>query len=130
MKLLHFAKVEKGKLVYYNPNSWNKELVRLEGGLVQITIEKRKRPRSNEQNRYYWGVVVRIISDHLGYTPEEAHTALRGHFLTVLTDKTLPLIKSTTDLSTVEFEAYMTKIREWASIEFQMYIPEPNEVDY
>lgn len=131
MKILHFAKVENRRVIHLDPHKWNKQLIGLEGEVVQITIEKRKKPRSNEQNRYYWGVVVKAISIYTGYTANEAHDALREHFLSIPTDNALRLIKSTTSLSTVEFEEYMMTIREWASAqEPPVYIPLPQEVDY
>ena len=87
--------------------------------------------RSNPQNRYYWGVVVDILSNELGYTPEETHEILRQMFLTnrvMVKDAFFNIPKSTTILTTVEMENYLTKIREWASISCGISIPEPNEV--
>jgi hypothetical protein len=39
-------------------------------------------------------------------------------------------IKSTTKLSTVEFEDYMESIRRFASMELSLWIPEPNEKNH
>lgn len=90
--------------------------------------------RSNPQNSYYWGCVVQILSDELGYTPNEVHEIIKHKFLTekkiVIRRKTeIPLnfSKSTTQLDTKEFEELMSKVRQWASIELGIYIQEPNE---
>jgi hypothetical protein len=40
-----------------------------------------------------------------------------------------PTVRSTSDLSTIEFEEYCSKIRMWASKELGVYIPSPNEPD-
>ena len=39
----------------------------------------------------------------------------------------LPTLRSTTDLDTSEFEYYMKEIRQFASSELGIIIPEPNE---
>lgn len=91
--------------------------------------------RSNPQNKYYWGCVVQILSDELGYTPNEIHEIIKYKFLTsklpIETKKTrvnVGILKSTTDLDTKEFEELMSKVRQWASIELGIYITEPNEI--
>lgn len=38
--------------------------------------------------------------------------------------------RSTTELSTIEFEKYLEDIRRWASMKLSCYIPLPNEYDY
>jgi len=41
----------------------------------------------------------------------------------------LPTVRSTTTLSTIEFEQLMEEIKRWAAIEFEILIPDPNEVE-
>lgn len=122
------GKVEKGKLVLMNPEMFEAHVRSLEGD-VTLTIKRRRKDRSNEQNKYYWGVVVKILGDSFGYLPEEMHEALKLKFLLV-EDRPLKTVKSTAGLSTVEFEDLMTKIRMWAQTEHNIYIPLPNEVEY
>jgi dihydroorotate dehydrogenase len=94
-----------------------------------------KKQRSNNQNRYYHGVVVKTLSEHTGFTSDEMHEVLKHKFLKtylhVVNKKgsveEVQISKSTKDLNTKEFEDYMTKVREWASIELGCWIPEPNE---
>ncbi len=90
--------------------------------------------RSLPQSKYYFGVVVKIISDELGYTREEVHEICKQMFLSEIiflkTKKGVRQIrvpKSTTELKTVEFEEYLSSIRQWASMELGIYIPTPNE---
>lgn len=99
-----------------------------DGQELVLSISKKtlKKQRSLEQNAYYWGVVVKILSDDLGYTPNEMHEAIKFQFLVDQT-RLLPFIPSTTDLDTAEWESLMTRIREWASSSFNVYIPSPNE---
>lgn len=94
-----------------------------------------KKHRSNRQNAYYWSCVLPRISEHTGFTINEAHEVLKAMFLkgwkTLKTRKNdyveAEYIRSTTELDTKSFEDYMTKVREWASIDIGCWIPEPNE---
>ena len=53
----------------YNPQSLKAFMDKWEGRKVSVDIKGST--RSNEQNSYYWGVVVALLSEHTGYTPEE-----------------------------------------------------------
>lgn len=86
--------------------------------------------KSNNQNSYYWGVLVDLISDHTGYSPEDVHEILKHKFLTkeaVIKGEKIPFAQSTVSLTTVEFEKYMSQARQWAAMELSISIPEPNE---
>lgn len=91
--------------------------------------------RSTPQNKYYWSVVVKILSEETGYTTDEIHEIIKYKFLSerklFREHKGLQtfawIAKSTTILDTKEFEELMTKIREWASQVLGIWIPEPNE---
>jgi len=127
MKIVFRGTVEHGALKIYNPD-FISFLRQFEGKVLFLTIQPEKRPRSVEQNKYYWGVVIDVIGRHLGYSAEEAHEALKWHFLIKL-GEVLPTVKSTTELTTVEFEEYLAKIRQWAAEFLNVSIPEPNEVE-
>lgn len=95
-----------------------------------------KKERSNPQNRYYWGVIVEILSEHTGFTKDEMHEVLKHKFLR----KSLWVVKkgglmelsvisySTTELTTSEMEDYLSQIRIWASEDLGLVLPLPNEV--
>ena len=98
---------------------------------VEVTIEKWKDQRSVQQNRYYWGVVVKIISDDTGNDPETVHEFLKAKFLpareTIIKDEKRILAGCTHDLNKDNFFAdYVDPIRAWYA-EFG-YIPDPNEI--
>ncbi len=100
----------------------------LKGQEIDIVLAKHAKKRSGRQNRYYRGVVVEMIAEAAGYsTNEEAHDALRIHFLRVHHDDRPPTIKSTSQLTTQEFEDYLAKCRQLAAEMWGIYIPEPNE---
>jgi len=79
---------------------------------------KEAKMRSLPENRYYWGVVLEILSNETGYTPNEMHEVCRSMFLneniTLQKKERTEIINipiSTTSLKTVEFEEYLSKIR-------------------
>ena len=54
-------------LKYLNIAKFKNHLLKLKGKTVAVTCEERKKHRSNEQNAYYWGVVLKTIADYAGY---------------------------------------------------------------
>jgi len=86
----------------------------------------KKQTRSQQQNAYYWGVVLDIIGKDLGYLPEEAHQIFAEMFLSYGKDSR-KFVKSTTKLNTKEMEEYLEKVRRFASMELSIFIPLPNE---
>jgi len=85
-----------------------------------------KNKRSNPQNFYYWGCLVKFISEETGYTPEECHAKLAYKFLLVKTESQ-PFVRSTTTLNTAEMEEYNENVRRWASSFLSLYLPLPGE---
>lgn len=96
-------------------------------GKFILEINKSKSIRSLNQNRFYWGVVLPILSDFFGYSNEEMHQICATTYLRYEKDGK-EFTKSTTKLDTKEFENYLEKIRQWASSEHGIHIPLPNEV--
>ncbi|MDP2654910.1 MAG: hypothetical protein Q8Q08_12890 [Candidatus Omnitrophota bacterium] len=125
------ARVEGGKLILYQPEAL-REWLRFrfkEGADAKVIVRRYRKDRSNNQNKYYWAVPVKILADAFGYFPDEMHEALKFKFLR-LTDGPLERTRSTASLSTVEKEEYLARIRTWALTEHGIRIPLPNEVDY
>jgi len=127
------ARIEQGKILFRDPLPLSKILSQYNSQDVNVSIKPLRNNRSDSQNRYYWGVVVSILSDHTGYSRDEIHEILRGKFLSdskSIAGEDIRYSHSTTELDTLEFEDYLQKIREWASVKFEIFIPLPNEVDY
>jgi len=129
MKKIFKGRSEKGKVTLYDQKSYDLLVWSLNGKDVELTIGKPAKKRSGQENRYYWGVVIKILSEYTGYSDDEMHDALRMMFLIDRSGK-LPILRSTASLTVAEFEDYMSKVRAWASMELSCYVPEPNEVDY
>lgn len=132
-ELQYFAKVTpSGEWEGIPKKKLRQEVARLFGGQsIEIIIHKKKKHRSVAQNRYYW-LVCTMISEHTGFSKEETHAILKSKFLKVEkvnedTGAIYEYIKSTTELSTVEYEEYLESVRQFAAEEFDMNVPLPNE---
>ena len=129
MNNIHRGRVEKGNLIFDNRNRYLVSLASLEGKRVELSIKKEKSQRSDNQNSYYWGVMIEILSSFTGYEREEMHEALKEKFLSSIPDEHgLRKIRSTAKLNTAEFTEYIDRIKRWSAIELNCYIPDPNEV--
>jgi chloramphenicol 3-O-phosphotransferase len=127
---VHHGTVVNGKFIPEDAKTFREAFYHFEGKPVEVIVRRKRKQRSDRQNRYYRGVIVRILADHLGYSEDEMHEALKWEFLRVHHDDKPDTVRSTTTLTTLEFEEYCEKVRMWASKEFGCFIPLPNEVDY
>lgn len=118
----------------------NLALSAFNGKTVAITIKERKRGRSLNQNAFYHGCVVPIIVDLLREYGNDAdadiaHAFCKDMFLPpagvkkVRVGKVTHESRSTTWLSTAEFEEYQERIRVFAA-ENGYQVPLPGENAY
>lgn len=117
------------------------------GKTVEVIIRLTRRLRSNEQNRYYWGVVVRMVLQALydlgnhelkPGQPDSAnvvHEFLKQKFLPPVLahdafGQELRLPGSTKNQSTVEMMSYISEIQTWAAEYLNIVIPDPEEEEF
>lgn len=105
-------------------------------GRVLIRVEKWKNRRSNGQNRFWWGTVVKLFADHCGEHPDDMHEILKLQLLPkqVVTidpetgeEKTVTIGRSTANLSTQDFKDLIFRAQELGA-RMDIYIPDPGEV--
>jgi hypothetical protein len=105
---------------------------------VILTLEKPKKKRSNNQNSFYWGVLIPLMQsgakDLWGevWSIDKAHKHLSNKFVfhESINEKTGEVSntpKSTTELTTTGWEVFMTEIRIYLLEDFDINAPEPNE---
>lgn len=113
-------------------------LNRLDGRSVELTLRERKPKRSDQQNRYYWGVEVKLITDAMreagnDVDAQDVHEYLKLHVgklsrvMVTPSGEVLRAPGSTTKLTKQEFSAYTEKVRAWAAETLDLPIPLPNE---
>lgn len=102
---------------------------------VLIRIEKVHAIRSVEANRYYFGVVLKRLSDYTGYTVDELHEWAKARFIpkhVAMLDKNgdvkddMVIGGTTTRLNRVQFYEYVEAIRQFAAESLELDIPDPD----
>jgi len=92
--------------------------------------------RSIDANAYYWGIVLKMISDETGLTVEECHEAykrkhnFRWDFIFNSLAGTYEFtagVDSTTELDGKEFWDFVSRVRCDAELDLHITIPLPNE---
>ena len=130
MKLKHIAKVVEKNLHFADKDRLDNDIARYQGKTIEVTINEYKPKRSNQLNQYYWGVVVKIISDYTGYTKEETHELLKQTFLkkkVLVNDEWYDTTESTTKLDNKRMLEFIEQVKQWAAEIFSLYIPDPHE---
>lgn len=99
----------------------------------EVVVRRLHANRSQQANRYYWGVVVGLLSDHTGFTPDEMHDWLKMRFIPkklAVCDSNgeikgeFVLGGSTRKMSIAQFGEYIEDIRRWAAQEIDVLIPD------
>lgn len=138
MKLLHLGTVSDGRLKLSDRKRFDTDIKQFEGKRVEVVISKANKRRSNEQNRYYWGLVLPCAvqgfrdAGHDGITIDDAHRFFKERFLTegveIASPKTGEIItisKTTTVLSTTGMMDYTDQIAQFCAEFLGVVIPEP-----
>ncbi len=124
------GKVVEGEMQGIPRKRLKEELRHFEGKPIELIIRRKKKHRSNQQNRLYW-VYMGMIGEYLGYSKDEIHEICKYKFLKKETaDETtgeiFQYIQSTSKLSTVEFMEYIENLYKWSAETFGLTLPEPN----
>jgi hypothetical protein len=130
------AEVRRGRLFIRNRRAFDDSLAQLKDGWeLEVTVKRLRATRSQQQNRYYWSVVVQLLADHTGYTPDEIHDVLKMRFIPkrlavadgngVIHDEFV-LGGSTREMTTLEFGEYLESVRQWAAETLDVVIPDPD----
>ena len=131
------SEVKNGSLTR-NRNLIKDAIATFEGKQVVIKIEKFKKKRSTQQNRFYYGVIIPIVQNCLkeaGHimTNESTHDLIKLKFLkeTLFVNETtgeiIERIKSTTELSTSQFMDLLAEINNFTFEYFGVSLPSPND---
>lgn len=116
-----------GLLVLDRPADYNRHVRAHRGKHVELTLRKRRTRRSSQANRFYFGVVVKLLAEHCGYDTQEMHEALAMRFLRIedcpITGA--PRRKRTPDTDSAEFSEYVEHCIRLAA-ELGVVIPDAN----
>lgn len=141
-----YAVKKDGKLVFQDLAALGSHMNTFEDGQdLEVTIGKRRRPRTSgapgedtNHNGYYWGVIIKMIADELGYYEKRDLDRIHDWIqVSIGNVKRMPngveVPAGTSMMDKGEFADFCSKARMWASspgnvCEHGMYIPEPYEV--
>lgn len=98
----------------------------------EITAKRHRKKRSNPQNDYHWGVIIKYICDDTGNDPTEMHEYLLGEHVGWLEYDFLggPRRKPSRrshDMDVETFENFNEWCRAWAATNMGMVLPLPGE---
>lgn len=136
VKVETFGKIEAGKLSLHGRKRFEQEIAQCKDCEVTIIVKKRGR-RSNQQNRYLFGVVYancRHAFLDLGYRMDvdQVHRFFKRMFLPErIVDKDGTIIGewegSTAELNKDEFSSYIENIRSFAAEHLSIDIPDADK---
>lgn len=138
-----FTSIEGGK-VKRNRIKLAQAFAHFEGKEVEVTIERKKRKRSTQQNRWLWGVAYSLITSNLHdlgtpISAEDVHIMMRMKaadelpfiYEDVVNKETGEVIssrmRSSTEYTTTEMMEYKMFLQAWAAEYLGVDIPDPDE---
>ena len=135
MKLETPCQIKAGKLIL-DRAKLSDAIKNLADGWYWLTIQSKHKNRTNKENAYYWGVVVVIASAclssangcHVG--GDNAHEILKmkcNPDTKIVAGIETIYGSSTKNLTTVDFEAYCQRCRDFLYEYFNAIVPLPNE---
>lgn len=100
-------------------------------GTVYISLERET--RSINLNKYYFGVVIKLICDYTGEDHETVHLFFKKRFLPIFfrdryRREEVIYGGGTSYLTNKQFQEYIEKCCSFATEFFGIYIPKPNEI--
>lgn len=97
-----------------------------------MEIKPNKMTRSQKQNSLYWKWISQL-ADEIGYTKDQMHDIMRdqhlGYRTTEAKNKTIEVLRSTTELSVEEMKEYLNAI-DMMSAEYGIMLERPEDLYY
>lgn len=103
-----------------------------DGEEVEIVVQRRVKRRSAQANRYWWGVVIRVAAESLGYSdPDELHEAIVHKFRPLEPDALTgaPRRMRTSKMTSEQFSDFTSEVIQWLETDMGIRVPRPHEID-
>jgi hypothetical protein len=129
-----------GKLKIYDLNGFNRGLTLFGSGEeIEIEVRELHEGRSQRANRYYFGVVLKLISEETGHSVDDVHEAMVKQFLPDeqkqveffhrLTGEKMQVTvggRRSSKLSREDFYTFVEQVRAWAGEFLGVTTPDPD----
>jgi len=140
MKTQIFADVSsQGTITDFKKKEIGKAIKENAGKRIIFTIERKYNKRSTNQNSFFHGVILPILSQALieaGYNEANSmewtkdfvkYHCLIKEYVNKKTGEVTKSIGNTSGLTTTEFMELIATIQQWAMENLNCYLPDPNE---
>lgn len=105
---------------------------KLANGVYTLSIKRKTKPRTISQNALMW-MWFKYMEDYTGTPKEDFHDYYKARFLgrdIEIRGRLVHVIRSTTELNTLEMTDYLNKIQADAATEFRIPLPLPADRHY
>lgn len=92
-------------------------------------LVRKKRERSMPYHRYFFGVIVAMVARHFQVKPLDAYVMLMQTFRPLVTEGAELKFVGISNMDTAQMIELGEEIREAMFHEYQLRIPEPNEIE-
>ena len=98
----------------------------------KVKVEPIFQKRTDTENRYYWGIVIKTISEFTGFYTHEIHNILLVMFAKIGESeddkgREYHIVESTKGMSTMRYEKYLDDIKVFFLTEFKLLIADIGE---
>lgn len=103
------GRVEQGRFRANDTSGWADVFLHFEGREVLVSVQRKVKKRSNPQNDYLFGVVYKLIADHIGETTDTVHDLMKvrfNSFVKIVDGRKIRIPRSTAKLTTAQFQEY------------------------
>ena len=105
---------------------------KLANGVYTLSIKRKTKPRTISQNALMW-MWFKYMEEYNGTPKEDFHDYYKARFLgrdIEIRGRLVHVIRSTTELNTLEMTDYLNKIQADAATEFRIPLPLPADRQY
>jgi hypothetical protein len=124
MKVVFTGHVEKGRLIFDQPDQRARHLATLEGKRFKETLKAESKRRTISQNSYLFGVIYPPIAQAVGdyyhsrLEVDEVHSMMKSKFASIRLDEGLVYTLHTHLMDTKRFSEYVDDVTRWAAKEY------------
>jgi len=123
-----------GRVQLHAKSAFSAYLSRLKNKPIELIIREKRPVRSRNANAYWWGVVIPLIAEELGYLTHE-HEAVHDAVVRKIaglrpgSDPKLEIRVSTHDMDKEDFGALIEQTVIWAATDLGVIIPDPTQAE-